>query len=433
MEQTKTEKSTIWALIKRMESVLKGLNRLLQAYTLAEEEASIRDYLELNSPPHAAELFSRNVVDKEGWQEVTRHRLPPLQNWLSCRNVPMALFYGSDRSLAELNIVPLMSMSRVERFKMYSNWVARIKDSLQARILANTNDYLSIRSETNNARQELDLRCLQQAKVIGVTTTGLARVTNLLERLHAKVLICEEAGEVLEAHTLTTLLPSIEHVILIGDHLQLRPQIQNYDLKSDNPRGKQFSLDMSLFERLVLPPSDGGPRMPLSVLETQRRMHPSISNLIRTTLYSTLKDGGSVSEYPEVVGMRKRLFWFDHKHPEVKQGENGVLSTSQSNDFEVSMVAALVGHLVRQGEYRSQDIAVLTPYLGQLSKLRQELGKTHAVVLDERDLVQLDDDGQEPAPVVNETVRSTLLKALRIATVDNFQGIISGNMITNFN
>jgi len=86
------------------------------------------------------------------------------------------------------------------------------------------------------------------------------------------------------------------------------------------------------------------------------------------------------------------------------------------------MVAALVGHLVRQGEYRSQDIAVLTPYLGQLSKLRQELGKTHAVVLDERDVLQLEEDGQEAAPIVNEIVRSTLLKALRIATVDNFQG-----------
>ena len=62
------------------------------------------------------------------------------------------------------------------------------------------------------------------AKVVGVTTSGLARNLNLLRRLPSKVLLCEEAGEVLEAHLLTALLPSIEHAILIGDHEQLRPK-----------------------------------------------------------------------------------------------------------------------------------------------------------------------------------------------------------------
>lgn len=36
------------------------------------------------------------------------------------------------------------------------------------------------------------------------------------------------AGQVLEAHALATLFPSIEHVIAIGDPLQLRPNINCY-------------------------------------------------------------------------------------------------------------------------------------------------------------------------------------------------------------
>lgn len=38
----------------------------------------------------------------------------------------------------------------------------------------------------------------------------------------------EEAGQVLEAHSLATLVPSVEHLIMIGDPQQLRPTINNY-------------------------------------------------------------------------------------------------------------------------------------------------------------------------------------------------------------
>jgi hypothetical protein len=65
----------------------------------------------------------------------------------------------------------------------------------------------------------------------------LARNLKLLQRVPAKVLVCEEAGEVLKAHTVTSLLPHIKHAMLIGDHQQLRPHIQNYELQHDNPRG----------------------------------------------------------------------------------------------------------------------------------------------------------------------------------------------------
>lgn len=41
-------------------------------------------------------------------------------------------------------------------------------------------------------------------------------------------MLVEEAGQVLEAHILGALVPSIKHVILIGDPQQLRPTINNY-------------------------------------------------------------------------------------------------------------------------------------------------------------------------------------------------------------
>lgn len=63
---------------------------------------------------------------------------------------------------------------------------------------------------------EVDRRVLETAEVIGVTTSGLAKRISVLRHIHTKVVICEEAGEVLEAHMLSALVPSVESLIQIG-------------------------------------------------------------------------------------------------------------------------------------------------------------------------------------------------------------------------
>ena len=55
----------------------------------------------------------------------------------------------------------------------------------------------------------------------------------------------EEAAEILEAHIVTALPKNIEHLILIGDHQQLKPSPTVYEL------AKKYNLDTSLFERMV--------------------------------------------------------------------------------------------------------------------------------------------------------------------------------------
>lgn len=62
--------------------------------------------------------------------------------------------------------------------------------------------------------------CLED--VIGLTTTACAMNWPLIEQLDVETVICEEAGEVMEAQTLCTLFPTIEHAIFIGDPQQLR-------------------------------------------------------------------------------------------------------------------------------------------------------------------------------------------------------------------
>lgn len=49
-----------------------------------------------------------------------------------------------------------------------------------------------------------------------------------------QIVVVEEAGEVFEAHILASLAPTTEHLILIGDHEQLRPKPQLYALQESH-------------------------------------------------------------------------------------------------------------------------------------------------------------------------------------------------------
>jgi superfamily I DNA and/or RNA helicase len=99
---------------------------------------------------------------------------------------------------------------------------------------------------------EVDRRVLADVDVIGVTTSGLARRISVLRHIESRVVICEEAGEVLEAHMLSALIPSVQHIIQIGDHQQLRPQIVNHKLSMESLSGDLYQLDRSQFERMAL-------------------------------------------------------------------------------------------------------------------------------------------------------------------------------------
>ena len=115
-------------------------------------------------------------------------------------------------------------MSKPEKRILHEKWVGDIKHDLSIWLGEAVAKYRSVKETLSNCYREVDLRCLKNAHVIGITTTGLAKNIKLSSRTESKVLLCEEAGEILEAYTITALLPSIEHAILIGDHEQLRPR-----------------------------------------------------------------------------------------------------------------------------------------------------------------------------------------------------------------
>ncbi|KAI9844006.1 MAG: hypothetical protein M1837_005941 [Sclerophora amabilis] len=312
------------------------------------------------------------------------------------------------------------NMSPVERKSLMTTW----KDEIGVRNVADK--VAEVHRRHQNAvgkrkayQQNIDSRALEEQQVIGMTTTACAKFWPLLNKLGIRVVICEEAGEIMEAHTLCTLFPSVEHAIFIGDPLQLRPQVAEPVLSLETKIGSSYRLDESLFERLMsVHPSDPS-HFPISRLNLQRRMHPDIADICRVTLYPFLKDHDTTSNRPEVAGMAQRMFWLDHDQPEYMLD-----GRSYSNDFEVEMVAGLVEYLIRGNEYDQGDIAILTPYNGQLAKLTRRLSSTCSIYLSDKDRESLLDDGllSETEAQAGTKANVSIINMLRVATIDNFQG-----------
>ncbi|PYI28508.1 putative NF-X1 finger and helicase domain protein [Aspergillus indologenus CBS 114.80] len=416
-DKTKFEKTSQWESHRSLEDCARDFKNI--ELTQRITPARLMHHLCDHHTDHYNQLFG---TDEDGFKH---------QEGKSCKKVLNRWRFSGGkagtnhvRKVEDLTSVNLTQMSHFERQALYQHWQMEIRSEMEEQLIKVCRSHHTAKRELDNIRSEVDLRCLAQADIVGVTTSGLARNLDMLRRLKSKVVLCEEAGEVLEAHVLTTLLPSVEHTILIGDHLQLRPQVQNYELSRENKNGgEKYALDVSLFERLVDAESPMGANLPFSTLNTQRRMHPSIAQLVRGTLYPQLQGAPSVSAYPGVAGLRKRLFWLDHRVPEADPSIEDATATSKWNDYEVEMATALVSHLLRQGKYRSGDIAVITPYLGQLHKLRRRLGQLYTIALGDRDEDDLNKAGFDDDPTSNCTgVRSTLLESVRVATIDNFQG-----------
>lgn len=133
-------------------------------------------------------------------------------------------------------------------------------------------------------------------------------------------MIVEEAAEVLESHIITSITEYCEHLILIGDHQQLRPPTTVFKLAKD------YQLDVSLFERLIknniswqylrVQCSDVTIKITLFRLQAQHRMRPEICKLLVPTIYGDLENHSSVFSYPPVKGFLKNIFFVNHSNPE---------------------------------------------------------------------------------------------------------------------
>ncbi|XP_007548089.1 NFX1-type zinc finger-containing protein 1 isoform X1 [Poecilia formosa] len=256
----------------------------------------------------------------------------------------------------EQNVVDVWSLSLKDRWRLYRLWVSRYRIEVRTKALESEEAYQNSVDRMADVKRQENLHVLREATVIGMTTTGAAKFRKALQEVRPCLVIVEEAAEVLEAHTITTLSRACQHLILIGDHQQLRPSATVFEL------AKNFNLEMSMFERLV------NMGLPYVRLNYQHRMRPDIARLLTPHIYSALENHPSVYEYENIKGLNTNLFFLEHNHleEEIKDGR------SHQNIHEAKFVVALCRYLLLQ-EYKPEQITILTTYTGQLHCLRKQM------------------------------------------------------------
>lgn len=204
----------------------------------------------------------------------------------------------------------------------------------------------------------IDKHCID---IMGCTTTGLTKYRGFLAAMKPRIMLIEEAAETREANITSALYPSIQQLILVGDHQQLPPSCDIARLARE-----PYNLNISLFERLV----NGG--VPYTMLDRQRRMAPELRYIVQK-FYPKLKDHPLVTDItkrPLVPGMgNRRSFFFTHAWPEDTDADN-----SKFNQQEAEMVVAFMRYLLLNG-VKASEITVLTYYKGQRRRILQRLRK----------------------------------------------------------
>ncbi|XP_033626581.1 NFX1-type zinc finger-containing protein 1-like [Asterias rubens] len=262
----------------------------------------------------------------------------------------------SDREAPRVTNVWSLTLS--DRWRLYRLWVKKYIEEQEEMLTDYRISYDSLSKEIQAMKNNVDFEVLSKARVIGMTTTGAARCQSVLQLLGPRIVIVEEAAEVLEAHIITALAAKCQHLILIGDHQQLKPNPTVYRL------AKVFNMDTSLFERMI---NNG---VPCQTLNHQHRMRPEISKLMKKHFYKNLHDDESVMDFDDIKGVAHNMFFIDHNQFEDEGDDN----KTKSNQHEAEVLVELCRYLLHQG-YQPKQITILTTYLGQLFTFKKLMDK----------------------------------------------------------
>ena len=289
--------------------------------------------------------------EKGGWtvpRQQRRRRLQNLRYYLS--EIQNAMTPEEADQVNDIWALPLE-----QRWKLYMYWVQLFARKIREKSKRLADVYHQCTVRFNEIHRQQDLEVMRQVDVVGMTTSGASRYHAVLQQLTPPICIIEEAAEVLEAHVIASLNTNLKHLVLIGDHKQLRPNPTVYEL------AKSYNLDLSLFERMV------NNRINVVTLTTQHRMRPEISALVKP-IYPQLQDHQSVMNYPHVMGVKHDLFFINHS---IEESHNDELM-SKSNNHEAAFISKLCKYLLQQG-YKASQITVLTPYSGQIIMLSRHM------------------------------------------------------------
>ncbi|KAK5723097.1 hypothetical protein LTR17_013967 [Elasticomyces elasticus] len=221
-------------------------------------------------------------------------------------------------------------------------------------------------------KEKADYLLVSQARIVAMTATHAAMKRREIAGLGFRYenVVVEEAAQVTEAEGFVPFVMQdgknggggLQRVVLVGDHLQNSPVVQNAALRGYG------NLEQSLFQRLM---RLGVPHV---VLDAQGRSRPSIAELVKWR-YPRLTNLPFTSTAPEFVRANAG-FRFEYQFVEVGeykgQGETEPTPHFVQNLGEAEYAVALFQYMRLLG-YPAEKISILCTYAGQRALIRDVL------------------------------------------------------------
>lgn len=405
-----------WAMIQDQKMEAESYHDALvtRMSSFASMQLSERMLLEFLEFSDDSEYFDAFVVpNNEDGMTLMGKKNKSVDNYYLVRRWVKGKDAGIFANYAAQTYPHVWSVPPQTRVELQSQWNKTILEEQVTEISTLADKYNKSRAQVDRLYRKKDSHVLSQKRIIGCTTTAAAMYTDEIRKASPGIVLVEEAGEILESHILTALTSTTKQLILIGDHKQLRPKVNNYALTVE--KGDGYDLNVSLFERLVLS------GVPHTTLSKQHRMRPEISSLVRALTYPDLEDAEKTQGRPDLRGFQSNVVFVSHSRPElnavkIADRRDGDAKSSKENLYEAEMVLKCVRYLGQQG-YGSEDIVVLTPYLGQLYLLVNTLAKENDPILNDLDSHELIQAG-----LITPASAKISKRKLRISTIDNYQG-----------
>ena len=231
---------------------------------------------------------------------------------------------------------------------------------------------------------------LNAAEVIATTCTGAGDI--VLKEFAFPFVLIDEATQATEPVSLIPLVSKCKQLVLIGDPQQLPPIVT---CRTETSHG----LSLSLFHRLYR-------CLPSFFLEEQYRMHPALAEFPSKEFYA--------GQLKSAAGLEKRtsninVIWRNKAMPRifinVELSREQRLRTSFQNIPEAEFVVKVVVNILNKN-INQREIAVLTPYAGQVKCIRERLGPVAKCV----EVCSVDGfQGREKDMVIFSTVRTRTL------------------------
>ena len=210
---------------------------------------------------------------------------------------------------------------------------------------------------------------IADSTLVGATCLGIASLSSALE-FNFDWVIVDEAGKATPPEILVPICLG-RKVVLVGDHKQLPPVVDEALLKLQDKGQKNISkedLELSLFEYLEKSLNDDCK----NILDEQYRMNPVIGNLISKLFY----DGKLVSKtskeektIPLKIYESKPLIWLSTASRSDRKEER--ISDSYRNICEAKLIFEQLLKIDEElGELKlKKETAIIAGYRGQRDKL----------------------------------------------------------------